>query len=153
MAMKEDIPTHTEPSPITPVLRRIICVTCICLACFAGGVFVFACGHLDWKLQAILSERVNHDVRSESIATPRMRSQQMMDYFSEDYALARSRFIKAAESAGAKLSRLILSERGPANEELTIDIAWIGEHKTSKSRSSCEWCSWSRGFCRFCHPT
>ena len=129
MAMKEDIPTHTEPSPITPVLRRIICVTCICLACFAGGLFVFACGHLDWKLQAILSERVNHDVRSESIATPRMRSQQMMDYFSEDYVMARSRFIKAAESADAKLSRLILSERGPANEELTIDIAWIGDTK------------------------
>lgn len=90
---------------------------------------MFACGHFDWKLQAILSERIDRDFRSENKANQMMRPQQMMDYFSEDYALARSRFIESAESAGAKLSRLILSERGPANEELTIDIAWIGSTK------------------------
>lgn len=129
MAIKQENHTQIKPAPIAPKLRRIIYVTCIGLACFVGGLFVFACGNLDWKLQEILSERINRDVRLEDKATQMTRLQYMMDYFSEDYVLARSRFIKSAESAGAKLSRLILSERGPANEELTIDIAWIGSTK------------------------
>ena len=48
------------------------------------------------------------------------------DFFSSDYATARSRFRSAAEAAGATLEALTLDTRGPGREELTIDIAWLG---------------------------
>lgn len=48
------------------------------------------------------------------------------DFFSPDYATARARFRSAAQVAGAALSSLALDATGPAGEELTIDIAWLG---------------------------
>jgi hypothetical protein len=48
------------------------------------------------------------------------------DFFSSDYATARSRFRSTAQAAGATLDALTLDARGPAREELTIDIAWLG---------------------------
>ena len=48
------------------------------------------------------------------------------DFFSPDYATARARFRTAAEAAGAALHVLGLDAKGPAGENLTIDIAWLG---------------------------
>ena len=47
-------------------------------------------------------------------------------YFSPDYFTARDRFRKAAAKAGARLEALAIEAKGPANEDLTIDIAWFG---------------------------
>ena len=47
-------------------------------------------------------------------------------YFSRDYRTARDRFRQAAEAKGARLESLLLTARGPAGEDLTIDIAWFG---------------------------
>lgn len=47
-------------------------------------------------------------------------------YFSPDYATARERFHRAADAAGAQLESLALAARGPADEVLAIDIAWLG---------------------------
>jgi hypothetical protein len=49
------------------------------------------------------------------------------DYFSASYAIARARFRAAAQAAGAVLHALDLDARGPAGEDLTIDIAWLGQ--------------------------
>jgi hypothetical protein len=46
--------------------------------------------------------------------------------FSPDYAAARSRFRALARSAGAALDALPLAARGPLDEALSIDIAWLG---------------------------
>lgn len=48
------------------------------------------------------------------------------DFFSPDYTTARSRFRSAARAAGAVLHTLVLDAKGPAGEELTIDIGWLG---------------------------
>ena len=46
--------------------------------------------------------------------------------FSADYESARLRFREAAERGGARLTALDLEAKGPAGEDLTIDIAWFG---------------------------
>lgn len=48
------------------------------------------------------------------------------DFFSPDYATARARFRAAAEATGAALHVLALDAKGPAGEDLTLDIAWLG---------------------------
>ena len=48
------------------------------------------------------------------------------DYFSPDYATARGRFRDAANAAGAALHAIALPARGPRDETLYIDIAWLG---------------------------
>jgi hypothetical protein len=50
-------------------------------------------------------------------------------FFSPDYTAARSRFRTAALGAGAALDALPLSARGPLDETLTIDIAWLGSRR------------------------
>jgi hypothetical protein len=47
-------------------------------------------------------------------------------FFSPDYATARARFQSAARAAGARLEALELAARGPRDEPLGIDIAWLG---------------------------
>ncbi|MEE8349163.1 MAG: DUF2817 domain-containing protein [Acidobacteriota bacterium] len=47
-------------------------------------------------------------------------------YFSPDYASARDRFCQAATEAGARLDELTLKARGPQQEKLTINLAWLG---------------------------
>ena len=47
-------------------------------------------------------------------------------YFSPNYATARYRFIKAAESVGAVLTQLPLAIKGPDGGELAVDLAWVG---------------------------
>ncbi len=51
------------------------------------------------------------------------------DFFSSDYAGARLRFRAAALRAGAALDALPLAARGPHDETLTIDLAWLGAHR------------------------
>ena len=48
-------------------------------------------------------------------------------FYSPDYYTARSRFGDAARRAGASLDALRLEARGPLQEDLTIDIASLGE--------------------------
>jgi len=48
-------------------------------------------------------------------------------FFSPDYRTARDRFRDAALGAGASLDALALQARGPQQEDLTIDIARLGE--------------------------
>ena len=48
-------------------------------------------------------------------------------FFSPDYLTARDRFRDAARRAGASLDALAFAARGPLREELTIDIARLGE--------------------------
>ena len=47
-------------------------------------------------------------------------------YFSQNYTTARSRFREAVKKAGGRLESLPLDARGPAGEDLSIDIAWFG---------------------------
>ena len=47
-------------------------------------------------------------------------------YFSPDYFMARDRFRKAAPKVGGRLETMSLEAKGPAKEDLTIDIAWFG---------------------------
>lgn len=51
------------------------------------------------------------------------------DFFSPDYAGARARFRAAALRAGAALDALPLAARGPHDESLTIDFAWLGARR------------------------
>lgn len=51
-----------------------------------------------------------------------------LDCYSPDYSTARRRFREAALGAGARLARLDLDERGPDGDELSIDIAWLGDN-------------------------
>ncbi len=48
------------------------------------------------------------------------------ELFSADFATARRRFRDAALAAGASLQELLLEARGPHDEPLGIDIAWLG---------------------------
>ena len=49
--------------------------------------------------------------------------------FSPDYFSARDRFRELATKAGARITTLPLTAKGPAGESLGIDIAWLGpEH-------------------------
>jgi Protein of unknown function (DUF2817) len=47
-------------------------------------------------------------------------------YFSPDYATAQQRFRSAAERVGAARESLELDVKGPAGEDLAIDIAHLG---------------------------
>jgi hypothetical protein len=53
-------------------------------------------------------------------------------YFSAGYGEARSRLRSEARRAGASLHALPLAAAGPAQEELTIDIAWLGERDAAR---------------------
>lgn len=46
--------------------------------------------------------------------------------FSADYTRARQRFLRAAETRGARLSSFPIDARGPAGEELALDVAVLG---------------------------
>ncbi len=55
------------------------------------------------------------------------------EFFSPDYATARGRFRTAALRAGATLDALPLAARGPRDEALTIDIAWLGARQPRRA--------------------
>ena len=54
-------------------------------------------------------------------------------YFSPDYVTARARFRQAVDRAGAHVTPLALTARGPAGEDLTIDIAWFGAERPTRA--------------------
>ena len=53
-------------------------------------------------------------------------------YFSPNYTTARAQFRTAVEKAGGRLTALELGAKGPAGEDLTIDIAWFGADKPKR---------------------
>ena len=53
-------------------------------------------------------------------------------YFSPDYVIARQRFLDACEKANAELTTLTLSVRGPSEERLSIDVAYIGPNSPKR---------------------
>jgi hypothetical protein len=55
-----------------------------------------------------------------------------MSFFSASYQGAKQRFVGAAQMAGAQMHSLKLEPPGPNGEELTIDIAVIGDLSASK---------------------
>lgn len=67
---------------------------------------------------------------SSAQATPRLESAVSgVSLFSPDYASARARFRAAALRAGAAHDALPLAARGPHDESLTIDLAWLGTRR------------------------
>ena len=50
----------------------------------------------------------------------------LAEAFAPDYSQARGKFLAAAEAAGAELSALLHPGRGLADEELAMDLAWVG---------------------------
>jgi len=54
------------------------------------------------------------------------------DYFSKDYASARSRFIAAACAAGARMDELPLDAMGPNGMPLATEIAWLGSDQPER---------------------
>ena len=54
------------------------------------------------------------------------------DYFSKNYASARSRFIAAACAAGATMDELPLNVMGPDRLPLATEIAWLGSHEPER---------------------
>ena len=54
-------------------------------------------------------------------------------YFSPDYVTARTRFRQAVDRAGGRVTSLELTARGPAGEDLTIDIAWFGADRPTRA--------------------
>jgi hypothetical protein len=55
-----------------------------------------------------------------------------MSFFSANYQEGKQRFLEAAKKAGAQMHSLKIKPAGPNGEELTIDIAVIGELSASK---------------------
>ena len=85
-----------------------------------------ATGRLDWPIQEYLAGMEDSVKVAVYAGSETPGNQTLHSYFSNDYQTARSRFIEVANSAGAVISRIPLSKLGPNNEELTIDIAWLG---------------------------
>ena len=52
--------------------------------------------------------------------------------FSENYVTARERFIAAANGLGCPLEQYSIGEKGPGGEDLTIDVAHLGEENPSR---------------------
>jgi hypothetical protein len=53
-------------------------------------------------------------------------------YFSPDYATARERFRAAARGIGARLQAIPTGEVGPEGQELTIDVAALGDERPGR---------------------
>jgi hypothetical protein len=52
--------------------------------------------------------------------------------FSENYALAREKFLGTAREAGARVSSFLLASQGPEGGELATDMAWLGAPNAAK---------------------
>lgn len=102
--------------PLTKLLIVLLLIT----TAVAVLIGVCATGTFDWRLQQLIAD---HGAKSQMNIEKIGNSS---SYFSEDYFIARKRFIEAGRSAGAVMDQLTLTERGPKGELLTIDIAWLG---------------------------
>jgi len=50
----------------------------------------------------------------------------MTDFFSPDYKTARDRFQSSVLANGGQIESILLNAKGPAGEDLTVDIGWFG---------------------------
>lgn len=53
----------------------------------------------------------------------------MTDFFSPDYRTSRSRFRSAVLANGGRIESILLDAKGPADEDLTIDIGYFGDSR------------------------
>ncbi|MDD9966575.1 MAG: DUF2817 domain-containing protein [Myxococcales bacterium] len=56
-----------------------------------------------------------------------------LEFFSDDYSHARTGFLSLAERRAATVTAYPISPRGPAGEELAIDVAWIGSREPRRA--------------------
>ena len=63
---------------------------------------------------------------ARGISAPDSEEIVMDGCFSENYLIAREKFMSAARAAEAVLDSLVLPERGPDGDELATDVAWLG---------------------------
>lgn len=72
-----------------------------------------------------------------------------MDHFafSTDFTSARSRFVEAAERSGATLHSYDYPARGPLDEELRTDVAWLGPEGASRVLVMASGTHGVEGFC------
>ena len=90
-------------------------------------LIIIGTGRLDWTIQEYLADMEKNVKVTVYTGKETSGEQTLHSYFSTDYQTARTRFINAANLAGASTSRLTLLKPGPNNEELTIDIARLGK--------------------------
>ena len=114
-------------------LRGMTYMLLIIISCLLVLIALLVAGRLDWPIQTVIDRLQNvSELRGAKVDNlPPDQSDQ--PFFSATYLTAKKRFVESAQTAGAKLSRLNLSERGPDNEELTIDIAWFGHPKPKRA--------------------
>jgi len=119
----KDVQVHSKST------QRIAFASVLCILITFS---VIGSGRLDWLIQENLTHMKNSTNDNVSGEIDTANDQTLHSYFSTDYQTARARFVEAARSAGATMSRLPLPELGPNNEELTIDIAWLGNPNPRK---------------------
>ena len=111
---KDSRPINSGPS------IKVLVVLLIISTGVAGLIGICATGTLDWRIQQLIADHgAKNQMNIEHI-------DYSTSYFSEDYFIARKRFIEAGRSAGAAMDQLTITERGDKGELLTIDIAWLG---------------------------
>ena len=74
-------------------------------------------------------------------------SSEILARFSETYTQARSKFLSACETAGAKVRPYSNPVRGPCNEALVTDVAWIGPGDARRVLVSISATHGVEGFC------
>ena len=57
----------------------------------------------------------------------------MTDFFSPDYRTARDRFRSGVLAADGQIESILLDAKGPAEEDLTIDIGWFGSPRPRRA--------------------
>ena len=67
--------------------------------------------------------------------------------FAVDYSDARSKFIDAAELAGAELASYENPNKGPHGEDLSVDTAWLGTNEARKVLVTVSGTHGPEGFC------
>ncbi len=63
----------------------------------------------------------------------KQREVPVSSFFADDYVSARQRFLAAARAAGARIRTFPLeAHRTPSDEELAIDVAWLGDARAER---------------------
>ena len=57
----------------------------------------------------------------------------MIDCFSRDYSEARARFRSGVLANAGQIESILLNAKGPAEEDLTIDIGWFGSQEPRRA--------------------
>jgi hypothetical protein len=101
-------------------LTKLLLILLLISTAVAGMIGVCATGTFDWRIQQLIADHGEKNLMNID------NTDNSSSYFSEDYFIARKRFIESGRSAGAVMDQLPITERGPKGELLTIDIAWLG---------------------------